>query len=42
MKERTRQTYIAPDMEVIAIEVEQVILAASTEDIGDFLPELDW
>ena len=41
MKER-KQTYIAPDMEVIAIEVEQVILAASTEDIGDFLPEQGW
>ena len=41
MKER-KQTYIAPDMEVIAIEVEQVILAASTEDIGETLPDLDW
>ena len=41
MKER-QQTYIAPDTEVIAIEVEQVILAASTEDIGETLPELDW
>ena len=37
-----KQTYIAPDMEVIAIEVEQVILAASTEDIGETLPDLDW
>ena len=41
MKER-KQTYIAPDTEVIAIEVEQVILAASTEDIGETLPDLDW
>ena len=37
-----KQTYIAPDTEVIAIEVEQVILAASTEDIGETLPDLDW
>jgi hypothetical protein len=42
MKPRKEEIYIAPAMEVISIEVEQVILAASTEDIGDFLPELDW
>ena len=42
MKERKEQAYIAPYMEVISIEVEQVILAASTEDIGDFLPEQGW
>ena len=41
MKER-QQTYIAPDIEVIAIEVEQAILADSTENIGETLPDLDW
>jgi hypothetical protein len=42
MKERKEQAYIAPYMEVISIEVEQVILAASTENIGVTLEELDW
>lgn len=42
MKIRKEQTYIAPSMEVISIEVEQVILAASTEKIGDTLPDIDW
>ena len=42
MKPRKEEIYIAPAMEVISIEVEQVILAASTENIGDTLEELDW
>ena len=41
MKE-TKQTYITPDTEVVLIEVEQAILAASTEKIGETLPDLDW
>jgi hypothetical protein len=42
MKERNEQTYIAPAMEVISMEVEQSIMAASIEKIGDTLPEIDW
>ena len=44
MKVRKEQTYIAPSMEVISIEVEQVILNGSNdiENIGDKLPETDW
>ena len=42
MKVSKEQTYIAPTMEVISIDVEQVILAASTENIGDTLEEIDW
>ena len=37
-----KQTYIAPEMEVVLIEVEQSIMTASIEDIGDILPEMDW
>jgi hypothetical protein len=36
------QTYITPAMSVISIEVEQSILAASIEKIGDTLPDMDW
>ena len=42
MKERKTQTYIAPDVEAILIEVEQSILSSSTEDIGETLPDMDW
>ena len=42
MKIRIEKTYIAPTMEEISIEVEQVILAASIENIGDTLPDIDW
>ena len=42
MKVSKEPTYIAPTMEVISIEVEQVILAASIENIGDTLEEIDW
>ena len=42
MKERKEQAYITPSMEVITIEVEQSILAASIEEIGDTLEDLDW
>ena len=42
MKVRKEQAYIAPYMEVITIEVEQSVLAASTEQIGDTLPDIDW
>ena len=36
------QTYITPAMSIISIEIEQSILAASIEKIGDTLPEKDW
>ena len=36
------QTYITPAMSVISIEVEQSILAASIEKIGDTLPDIYW
>ena len=42
MKERKEQAYITPFMEVISIEVEQSVLAASTENIGDTLEDMDW
>lgn len=47
MKVRKEQTYIAPSMEVISIEVEQVILNGSNgsnyiENIGDTLPDEEW
>ena len=42
MKVRKEQTYIAPSMEVISIEVEQVILDASTENIGPTSDEIEW
>ncbi len=42
MKERTEYTYISPAMEEILIEVEQSILSASIEEIGETLPEIDW
>ena len=44
MKVRKEQTYVAPSMEVISIEAEQVILNGSNyiENIGDTLPDEDW
>ena len=42
MKVRKEQAYIAPYTEVITIELEQSVLAASTEQIGDTLPDIDW
>ena len=44
MKVRKEQTYVAPSMEVILIEAEQVILNGSNdiENIGDTLPDKDW
>ena len=42
MKQRKEQTYLAPTLEVISIEIEQNILTASIEKIGDTLPEKDW
>ena len=41
MKEN-KQTYISPDTEVVLIEVEQSILAASIEGVGETLPEIEW
>ena len=42
MKDRKEQTYIAPSLEVMLIEVEQNILGASTEEIGGENPEQPW
>ena len=42
MKDRKEQTYIAPSLEVMLIEVEQNILGASTEEIGGENPEQLW
>ena len=42
MKDRKEQTYIAPSLEVMLIEVEQNILGASTEDVGGVNPEQPW
>ena len=39
------QIYIAPEMEIVNIEVEQAILQASpgsVEDLGDWLDEMGW
>ena len=41
MKQRKEEIYITPAMAVISIEIEQSILAASIENIGDTLPEKD-
>lgn len=42
MNQRKEQTYIAPQVEVMLIEVEQNILGASTEEIGGENPEELW
>ena len=42
MKDRKEQTYIAPSLEVMTLEIEQNILGASTEDIGGENPEQPW
>lgn len=42
MKDRKEQTYIAPSLEVMTLEVEQNILGASTEEIGGENPEQPW
>ena len=42
MKQRKEETYIAPQVEVMLIEVEQNILGASTEEIGGENPEQPW
>lgn len=42
MKQRKEETYIAPQVEVMLIEVEQNILTASTEDIDGENPEQPW
>ena len=36
------QSYISPEMEIVSIEVEQSILNASLEDLGDIKEEIDW
>lgn len=42
MNQRKEQTYIAPSLEVMTLEVEQNILGASTEEIGGENPEQPW
>lgn len=42
MNQRKEQTYIAPEIEVMIIEVEQSIMGASLEGLGETLPEQDW
>ena len=42
MKDRKEQTYIAPSLEVMTVEVEQNILGASPEDIDGENPEQLW
>lgn len=42
MKDRKEQTYIAPSLEVMTLEIEQNILGASTEDVGGENPEQPW
>ena len=42
MKNRIEQNYISPEIEVMFIEIEQNIMGASTEDIGETLDEIPW
>ena len=38
-------TYIAPEMEIVSIEVEQAILQASPgsiEELGEWLQDMEW
>lgn len=42
MKNRIEQNYISPEIEVMLIEIEQNIMSASTEDIGETLDEIPW
>lgn len=39
---KSMQSYISPEMEIVSIEVEQSILNASIEDLGDIKEEIDW
>lgn len=43
---QTPQAYIAPTMEVVDIQIEQVLLSASnggqTEDLGDVKDDMEW
>ena len=40
--DKNQNNYISPEMEIVNIEVEQAILSASIENIGDTLEEIDW
>ena len=42
MKNRIEQNYISPEIEVMLIEIEQNIMGASSEDIGETLDEIPW
>lgn len=42
MKNQIEQNYISPEIEVMLIEIEQNIMGASTEDIGETLDEIPW
>lgn len=41
MTDKTEQTYIPPQMEVVKIEVEQSVLFTAS-DLGDRHPDMDW
>ena len=42
MKETKAKTYFAPEMEIVNIEVEQCVTAASAESIGTWHEEQEW
>ena len=42
MNQRKEQTYIAPSLEVMTLEVEQNIMGASLEEIDGENPEQLW
>ena len=42
MNKITENIYIAPSLEVMTLEVEQNIMGASTEDIGETSDEITW
>jgi hypothetical protein len=46
MNERKEMTYVAPEMEILKIEVEQTILSdsfgSSIENIGDRYDDQEW
>jgi hypothetical protein len=42
MNERKEMIYVAPEMKVVIIEVEQCVMAASAESIGTWHEEQEW
>lgn len=37
-----KQNYITPEVDVVMIELEQNVMTASTEDVGNTNPDIDW